>query len=59
MYLNLLKFFNSEKSIDHPIMGHLSCSSLQKGYEQCMEYVQGGNDQVRQCQGVYNLGTHL
>ncbi|KAM3146508.1 hypothetical protein pb186bvf_001477 [Paramecium bursaria] len=57
MYLNLLHAIGGDKEIDHPVMGQISCLSLQATYKNCLNYVSGAVQQSKQCRIYYELSS--
>lgn len=57
MYLNLLRIINSDKTIEHELLGQLSCSSLQESYLQCMTFINNDSSQQRHCRPYYEFST--
>ncbi|CAK83474.1 unnamed protein product (macronuclear) [Paramecium tetraurelia] len=55
MFLNLLQLFRGDKQIDHPILGQLSCKTLQEAYKNCMSFIDNEQYQQKQCRPYYNL----
>ncbi|CAD8175919.1 unnamed protein product [Paramecium pentaurelia] len=57
MFLNLLQLFRGDKQIDHPILGQMSCKSLQEAYKNCMSFIDNEQYQQKQCRPYYNLSV--
>ena len=58
MILNVLSAYKADKTLDHPLLGTVSCSGSRDAYQKCHELIASNSHIKSNCKSLYLLAMH-
>ena len=59
MMLNLLSIVSSDKYLEHPLLGSISCSGTYEAFKRCHELLNSNGALPIQCRSLHEISTEL
>lgn len=55
MILQILNLLGRNKSVDHPILGNVTCEGLRQAHDRCLNMNQANSFYEKQCRTLFQL----